>query len=604
MIDSMIFNRKSMGRKSRTLFVICFLLMVGIVSASSAVAYELLGPSWPSPTTTFYVDIPGPGNIWNDSFENAMFNWGVGTVFNYVVSSSYEDPCDGPGNNRNGVGFEITNCDDAWGANTLAVASSWSIGDTFTHSDIIFNNTLSWSVYYEPWESGEYDGIGDFQRVALHELGHTLGLGHEDDGPASIMTSYVGDLTETQADDIAGVAAIYGPPASSDTDGDGIADDLDDCPNDADNDIDSDSVCGDVDNCPTASNNDQNDADNDGAGDVCDTCPNDADDDGDEDGLCGDVDNCEFVSNVDQLDDDDDGVGDVCDACLDDPDNDKDGDGLCAKEDPCPNDAEDDIDGDGICGDIDSCPNDAENDTDDDGICGGEDTCPNDADNDIDGDGICGDVDSCPGDSQNDIDGDGICGDLDNCPEVSNPGQEDSDGDWRGDVCDSTETPSGWITIDGNVNFGDVPACALVLANGKKMFSCSGDGSYDLTVPLDGNGEITLFSFVSGLAPFKQVLTPNQTVNYDISMTVDQGSPVFVVTRNLFSTNKDGWVKMSGTIEYEGEPVCALVLANGQHMFSCGDNNGLIDMEVPYDANGQVTLFVFASGFQPFKEVL
>ena len=26
-----------------------------------------------------------------------------------------------------------------------------------------------------------------------------------------------------------------------------------------------------------------------------------------------------------------------------------------------------------------------------------------------------------------------------------------------------------------------------------------------------------------------------------------------------------------------------MVLANGQHMFSCGDNNGIYDMEVPLD---------------------
>jgi hypothetical protein len=31
---------------------------------------------------------------------------------------------------------------------------------------------------------------------------------------------------------------------------------------------------------------------------------------------------------------------------------------------------------------------------------------------------------------------------------------------------------------------------------------------FDLEVPLDGNGQITLYGFVSGFAPFKWVFTP------------------------------------------------------------------------------------------------
>jgi len=48
------------------------------------------------------------------------------------------------------------------------------------------------------------------------------------------------------------------------------------CPNDPDDDIDGDHVCGDVDNCPTVTNFDQLDSDGDGVGDACDVCPNDA----------------------------------------------------------------------------------------------------------------------------------------------------------------------------------------------------------------------------------------------------------------------------------------------------------------------------------------
>ena len=43
---------------------------------------------------------------------------------------------------------------------------------------------------------------------------------------------------------------------------------------------------------------------------------------------------------------------------------------------------------------------------------------------------------------QNDIDCDGISNDLDNCPSVSNPNQEDADGDGIGDVCETAAIPT------------------------------------------------------------------------------------------------------------------------------------------------------------------
>ena len=88
------------------------------------------------------------------------------------------------------------------------------------------------------------------KRVAVHELGHGLGLDHTTANPA-IMRAIVSNTELPQADDLTGVAAMY----DLDNDGAGIASD----------------------NCLNLANADQTDTDSDGFGDACDA---DADGDG------------------------------------------------------------------------------------------------------------------------------------------------------------------------------------------------------------------------------------------------------------------------------------------------------------------------------------
>jgi MYXO-CTERM domain-containing protein len=167
--------------------------------------------------------------------------------------------------------------------------------------------------------------------------------------------------------------------AGGDSDGDGVSDALDNCPDDA--------------------NPMQEDADMDGLGDACDDCPMDALNDADADMACDGTDNCVGLANPTQVDADMDGAGDECD--------------------PCPMDADDDIDADSLCADVDNCPDDAN---------------VNQSDTDVDGVGDLCDV--CPNDDSNDVDGDGVCGLDDNCPDDANPDQEDADGNGVGDACD------------------------------------------------------------------------------------------------------------------------------------------------------------------------
>ena len=64
-----------------------------------------------------------------------------------------------------------------------------------------------------------------------------------------------------------------------------------------------------------------------------------------------------------------------------------------------------------------------------------------------------------------------------------------------------------------------------------------------------------------------------------------------------------GWVRISGTAISDGTPLCAMILANGQNTFSCGDDPGTFDLEVPLDENGEIILYGFYSGFAPYKKV-
>jgi Ca2+-binding RTX toxin-like protein len=76
-------------------------------------------------------------------------------------------------------------------------------------------------------------------------------------------------------------------------------------------------------------------------------------------------------------------------------------------------------------------------DTDGDGVPDSEDNCRNVSNplqEDADGDGIGDACDQTPGGP--DDDGDGVPNDQDNCPSVSNPDQADSDGDGIGNACE------------------------------------------------------------------------------------------------------------------------------------------------------------------------
>jgi len=112
----------------------------------------------------------------------------------------------GPGDNLvNGQNGDNAGDIRFWGANS----TSW-IGISYGPKnywganwmgDVMFNTD------YFPW--------ADIYYIALHEIGHSLGLGHSADGGAVMYSGYWGQTFGPQTDDIKGLGAVYGLPEPS-----------------------------------------------------------------------------------------------------------------------------------------------------------------------------------------------------------------------------------------------------------------------------------------------------------------------------------------------------------------------------------------------------
>jgi len=191
-------------------------LVATVMLPMTSWAYLIDGTKWLRGEAEFYVSIPGAtaSDIsWNSAVIDALNNWTEHTVFDFTVVKEDKDPCAVDG--FSSIDFSEDFCGSEFGENTLAVAvlrfESQELGPpNIIEGDIVVNAGERYNIFDGPLvQFGLLSNGLDFKRIALHELGHVIGLGHEETNPA-IMAPTISDVFELQEDDIAGVEALYG----------------------------------------------------------------------------------------------------------------------------------------------------------------------------------------------------------------------------------------------------------------------------------------------------------------------------------------------------------------------------------------------------------
>jgi hypothetical protein len=207
---------------------------VGFFAGLSANAYVFLdagNPHWTQPSLTFHLQFPPPAFPLTDgsltyyrSFENALQLWNEQLRDFQFAWAEDGVPHDDGGGGTTEASMATSVYNYSFGSTVLAVTFVNYSGGQMQETDIVFNvNKWTFDSYFGFTGKG---GHQDFHRIAMHELGHALGLDHPDQDhpeshyvaphppPEAVMNSTETKFDTLQDDDIAGAQALYGTPAN------------------------------------------------------------------------------------------------------------------------------------------------------------------------------------------------------------------------------------------------------------------------------------------------------------------------------------------------------------------------------------------------------
>ncbi|UCC31099.1 MAG: matrixin family metalloprotease [Phycisphaerales bacterium] len=181
--------------------------------------------TWDGDPRTGISTVSFPRNsVWRDDVVRSLGRWndirGMTFEFDPIVNDT--DGVHRLGNGDN----EIVFTDNAGTGGALAITQlrlDWCFfGQDIEEADIKFNNSVT-------WETGAHDPrfeetTASFRFTAVHEMGHFLGLGHEDDRMAALLSTASGfwggspsTRTHPFPDDAVGSRTLY-PHSNTETD--------------------------------------------------------------------------------------------------------------------------------------------------------------------------------------------------------------------------------------------------------------------------------------------------------------------------------------------------------------------------------------------------